>query len=138
MRWELRLQRDRRIVLSAIKKKRPLPDWYLDEPTLLPGDDFYVREFWILDTTRPRGDGVVGPLSVPAMEDRGERRHGFGPVALDLYVLVLRRLDATYLEWKSRDAGTPGSGADPSAEPKSSDISKAPAARARANRTRKR
>jgi len=46
---------------SAILKGRPLPEWYLDEPVLNPGEDFYIKGFYELGTCRTMGMSA-GPI----------------------------------------------------------------------------
>lgn len=85
------------------KKGRTPPDWYLDEPEILPGDEWFLREFWILDTERPRSGGAIGPIPVSRIEERAERRHGLAGHDLELYVAVERALDAALLAWKAHE-----------------------------------
>ena len=41
-----------------MSKGRDLPDWYLDCPVLLPGEEIYYEAFWILNTCRPSGFSI--------------------------------------------------------------------------------
>lgn len=88
---------------SGLEKGREAPDWFLDEPSLLTGDEFYIEEFWILDSGRQRIGGSIGPISVERIERRGEVRHEFDEDALVLYVCVMRALDDEYLTWKQEE-----------------------------------
>lgn len=86
---------------SAIAKGRKLPDWYINEPTLLDGDEFYMLEFWTLDTTRQIGGGGLGPIPITSIEDRGERRHGFDGETLALYIGIIRCMDDGFRDWQA-------------------------------------
>jgi hypothetical protein len=86
-------------VEAGFDKGRKAPEWYLDEPQLLIGDDFYVREFWHLHTTRAIGGTTYGPIPIPAIEDRAEWRFGFEDDVFDLYVAVIRAMDDGFLDW---------------------------------------
>lgn len=112
----MRFKRDGFSVESAIAKGRPVPDWYENEPGLLPGDDFYLAEFWELDTTRQRGGGVLSPIATTEIERRAERRHGFEGDVLLLYERVLRALDDAFLTWQAeeyrRESGSGGAAAE--------------------------
>lgn len=88
---------------SAKAKGRKVPDWYSEKPEILPGDEFYFAEFWILDTLRQRSGGAIGPIPVPAVEERGEARHGFSDDVLELYVAVVRAMDDGYIEWQAAE-----------------------------------
>jgi hypothetical protein len=99
----LRFRRDGFSVESAIVKGRPLPDWYEDEPTLLPGDEFYLEEFWILHTTRPSSGGAFGRIPFPEIERRGEIRHGMDEDAFRLFASVICSMDEGFLEWMSEE-----------------------------------
>ncbi|RLE25519.1 MAG: hypothetical protein DRJ50_02765 [Actinobacteria bacterium] len=99
----MRYRRDGFSVESAIAKQRKLPQWFLDEPFLLIGDEFYIKEFWMLHTTRAIGANAFGPIPVDKIEERGERRHGFQDDLLDLYVDVIRQMDEGFLDWMSEE-----------------------------------
>lgn len=93
----LRYQRDGFSVDAAIAKGRPLPDWYLDQPEIAPGDDFYLRAFNNLGTCRQIGMSV-GPIPWDRCIDYAERA-GLEPDLIDAFVSVIRAMDAAYLDW---------------------------------------
>lgn len=99
----MRYARDGFSAQEAAKKGRKAPDWYLDEPELLPGDEFFLQEFWILDTERVRSGGALGPIPVSRIEARAEERHELTGEDCELYVALVRALDDGFLEWKAAE-----------------------------------
>jgi len=53
--WELRFRRDGWSVETGLVKGREPPDWYLEEPELLEGDELFLRAYWTLDSERSMG-----------------------------------------------------------------------------------
>lgn len=100
MKWELRFQRDGFSVDAAVEKGRELPDWYLDEPFIWPGDEIYIRSFWHLNTCRLYAGGLIPHEKV--MEIAQE--HEMGPNMTDLFGHVLRMMDNAFIEWQNDEA----------------------------------
>lgn len=82
------------------EKNLPLPEWYLDQPQLQPGDNFYFRAFWELSSCRQFG-WSVGPIPWRDMVLYAEYA-GLDSENTQLFATVLRELDEVYLSW-SRD-----------------------------------
>jgi len=89
-------------VEAAERKGRPLPDWFLEEPELLPGDTFYLEAFWELSTCRSFGNGM-GPIPWTAIIEYG-LRFGLDDDMLAPFVTVIRAMDAEYVHWNSEEA----------------------------------
>lgn len=87
---------------AAERKGRPLPDWFLEEPELLPGDTFYLEAFWELSTCRSFSGGV-GPIPWTAVVDYG-LRFGLDDDMLAPFVTVIRAMDAEYVQWNSAES----------------------------------
>ncbi len=75
---------------------KPLPRWYLDEPVLLPGDEFYMVAFSALSTCRHFGQ-MVGPIPWDRIIDYGCRKR-LNSGMLDVFEVVIRQLDEMYLK----------------------------------------
>ena len=78
-------------------RKQPLPDWYLEEPQLLPGEDVYLSAFFSLSTERQLG-WSTGPIPDSKIFEYGERL-GFDEAMIDLLRSVIRHLDKAFLDW---------------------------------------
>lgn len=91
----MRYERDGFSVEAAIKKKRPLPDWYLDEPPNAPGSAFFYEAFRDLQTTRhPEG---------PIPWDRAmayAREKGLAPDLARALWIIVNRMDVTERKWR--------------------------------------
>lgn len=92
-------------------KKRPLPDWYLEEPYLLPGESFYMEAFWELSTCRSFGNGV-GPIPWTAIVQYGYTSE-LESDTLEIFVAVIRAMDAEYVKWQSAEAERQRKAAEP-------------------------
>ena len=75
---------------------RYAPDWYLDEPPLQRGDDFYIRAFHALCTERQFGS-AIGPIPWSKIMDYGQRV-GLDPVMMSVFESVIYALDEAWLE----------------------------------------
>lgn len=82
---------------AAIEKGRPLPEWYLDEPELIPGDDFFLSAFHQLSTERQIGD-VPGSIPWSKIVQYSDRR-GLEPDVSVLLEHVIMRMDSAYIQW---------------------------------------
>lgn len=117
MRWELRLQRDGYSIDAAAIKGREFPEWYLDTPPMLPGDEFYLRAFWQLSTCRRYQGGPIAWDTTMQYAAAWE----LSPDMTSTFVIVMRHLDNAFLVWwadeqerlaeqKKAQAGTAKSG----------------------------
>lgn len=97
MLFELRYSRDGFSIEAAIAKNRPLPDWYLDRPKMLPGDDFYLDAFWKLNTTR-----MIGMDLGPIPWDKCVLYATYMKLDNDIFehfIGIIMSLDVAYLDW---------------------------------------
>lgn len=81
-----------------MEKKRALPQWYLDEPPMPDGWEFYLRAFNDLGTCRQIGM-AMGPLPWDKIVDYADRMGLEADVAED-FVRCLRDMDTEYMEWE--------------------------------------
>jgi len=78
-------------------REQPLPDWFLNEPPLLPLSEFFLRHFWVLDTERPVG---MTQGRIPESKIAGYAiRKGLPSDLVDLFITVILALDRTFLQW---------------------------------------
>lgn len=80
-----------------MKGREGLPQWFLDWPELLPGEEFYVRSFWDLSTERPVSQGVIGRIPWSKAMDYAVR-HGVEPDMLATFWRVIFGMDTGYLD----------------------------------------
>jgi hypothetical protein len=104
----LRLDRDGFSVDSARKKKRKLPDWYLDEPPAPPEADFFYEAFRDLVTERPPDGGAIPWGKAMAYADR----KGLAPDVTDVLWTAMRKMDEAERGWQIENlkAGNAGGG----------------------------
>ena len=88
---------------AAERKGRSLPQWYLEEPELLPGDVFYLEAFRSLGTERQIGV-AQGPIPDSKIIDYGQRAGLDRDVIDGLLVPVIREMDTEYLEWSNEQS----------------------------------
>lgn len=87
---------------AAKRKKRPLPDWYLDEPVLIHGEQFFINAFWLLNTERNVGMDL-GEIPWSKIVKYG-RHCQLDRDMIDILVYVVRELDGAYLGWEKKQA----------------------------------
>lgn len=84
-----------------------LPQWFLDDPAYVAGDEFYLRAFWDLSTERDMGMGL-GPIPWSSIVAYGERA-GLDDVDLvDAFVRIIREMDVGWLKWQEAQAKKKG------------------------------
>jgi hypothetical protein len=83
---------------SARKKKRKLPQWYLDEPDEVEGAAFYFEAYRDLVTCRPL-DGAIPWDKVTLYADR----KGLEPDNADLLWEIIRRMDTVERKWNAEN-----------------------------------
>lgn len=79
-----------------------LPKWYLDRPAAARGDEFYIRAFAELSTTRNYGF-TLGPIPWDRIVAYGSHK-GLEPDMIDALVAVIREMDRAWLEWQRDDS----------------------------------
>lgn len=94
----MRYLRDGFSVEAAIAKRRPVPEWFLDCPELLPGDEVCVVAFWDLSTERQCGM-TLGPIPWSKAMLYGSARMGLRGPALESFWRMVRVIDEAYLGW---------------------------------------
>jgi hypothetical protein len=82
-------------------KGRPLPAWYLDRPELFAVEAFYIAAFFDLSTCRSIGMSL-GPIPWTAIVEYADIV-GLEPSNRELFVFVIRELDAAYLAWQAQE-----------------------------------
>lgn len=92
---------------AAQAKGRELPTWYMEKPCLLPGDEFYLKAFWDLNTGRSVGF-AVGPIPWKDIVEYAAWAKLDDDVA-GVFVYVMREMDAEYLKHvlEKQEKGTP-------------------------------
>lgn len=82
-------------------KGREPPDWYLDQPEIVPGDEFYLSAFYELSTTRDTGFGS-GPIPWQHILAYSNSS-GFEDDVRDAFIRIIRAMDRSYLAWVSEE-----------------------------------
>jgi len=122
--WELRVRRDGWSVEEGLVKGREPPDWYLDQPELLRGDELFMRAYWVLDSERPSGFGLCRiPWSKTIAY--GERI-GLERDVCDMLWTVVSAMDFGYLGFMSKKSGEDAGRARRSARRRARSGTKAP------------
>ena len=75
---------------------RPLPAWFLDEPEVEPGEEFFIGAFFELSSCRQIGMGL-GPIPWSAIVEYADRVRLAADVRR-MFVDVMRLLDGFFLE----------------------------------------
>jgi len=86
------------VVRKAKRKRQPLPDWYLDKPQLVVGEDFFLRAFWALATEKVMGS----PIPHSKIVEYGERC-GLDPAISEVLTIVIWKLDRTYSRYQESE-----------------------------------
>jgi hypothetical protein len=94
LKWELQLEREGFSIDQAILKKRELPAWYLDEPEIPEGTEFFLSAFRDLSTCR----GMDGPIPWTAAHLYAEFK-GLDRDVAELLWEVVQTLDGTERKW---------------------------------------
>lgn len=95
--WELRFRKEEYSIRAGAQKGRAFPEWYLDCPELLPGEEFYIVAFWTLNTERQVAQGVLGRIPWSRAMDYAVKK-GVAPDMLDAFWQIVSALDTAYLE----------------------------------------
>lgn len=91
----MRFGRDGFSVDAARKKKRKLPQWYLDEPPQHPEAAFFYTAFRDLATCRAP-DGPIPWTAAMAYADR----KGLAPDVANAVWAVVRKMDLAERQWQ--------------------------------------
>ena len=75
-----------------------LPKWLMEAPSLVRGDDFYMRAFWELSSCRHFGS-AIGPVPWNYIVDYGSQK-GLDPGMMEVFAAVIREIDESYLRWQ--------------------------------------
>lgn len=97
----MRCARDNFSIEAAAEKGRELPEWYYNEPQLLPGDEFYLKAFRDLHTCRQAGM-ELGPIPW----DETVRYAQFYELEEDLiepFLYIIRAMDVAYRDWMEKE-----------------------------------
>lgn len=88
-----------------------MPQWYLDEPHLYPGDAFYLKAFFDLSTCRQMGMGL-GPIPWDKILMYA-KFNGLDEDVTEAFIVIIRELDIAFIEQvnkeKSKDTKPPKS-----------------------------
>lgn len=95
--WELRFRKEEYSIRAGAAKGRPFPEWYLDFPEILPGEEFYLIAFWTLSTERQVSQGALGRIPWSRAMNYAVKK-GVAPDMLDAFWQIVSTLDAAYLE----------------------------------------
>lgn len=93
----MRFDEKRYEIEAKLEREVQLPAWYLDEPPQLPFSDFFLQQFWRLDTERPIG-WQAGLIPESKVAEKAIRL-GLPPDMILLFTDVILRLDRAYLKW---------------------------------------
>lgn len=96
MLWEDRLKREQFSIDAAMLKGRALPEWYLQEPYLLPGEEFYLTAFYRLSADRAASGLGIGCIPYTSRVLYAERA-GFDGFMVEAFVDILGVIDGRYV-----------------------------------------
>jgi hypothetical protein len=99
----MRYARDGWSVEVGIKKGRPPPSWYLEQPHKGPLDDFWLAAFWTLSTCRQIGFST-GPIPWRDVVRYAEYV-GLDRENADALEVIIRELDGAYLGHIAEEQG---------------------------------
>mgnify|MGYP003636533986 CR=1 FL=1 len=98
----MRYRRDKFSIESGEEKRRPYPEWFLDKPVLLPGEEWFLTAYWTCATER-RSDGqTVGHIPWSSVIQFGSY-HGLDRWMLDLLWAFLSEMDKGFLLWMKNE-----------------------------------
>jgi hypothetical protein len=98
----MRCSRDNFSIEAAAAKGRDLPEWFMDEPFLEPGDDFYLKAFRDLDTCRAYGMSA-GPIPWKDIVYYAERSF-LDEDLINPFVYIIRAMDNGFREWLNKES----------------------------------
>ncbi len=77
-----------------------MPAWYLDEPPLCSGDDFYLSAFWDLNTCRVNGFGL-GPIPWDKVNTYALTAR-LDEDLIRPFIRIIRAMDTAYIDWMDK------------------------------------
>lgn len=80
-----------------------MPAWYFDEPPKFPGDEFYLRAFYVLVTCRQAYGNSLGPIPWTAVS-RYAAEHRLDRQAARLFEDVISQMDQAHVAWCEKRA----------------------------------
>src|SRR5690606_30486884 len=86
---------------AAAEKGRKLPEWYLNEPVLSPGEDFYLKAFRDLTTCRSYSVSL-GPIPWRDILLYAEYS-GLEEDVIEPFIFIIRHMDDAYLKWSDSE-----------------------------------
>lgn len=89
------------MIAVQVERGQEPPKWFDEEPSLAPGEDFYLRAFWDLDSERQVGMSL-GRIPRSKAEDYAGGK-GLDSAMMDVFWVVIQRMDAEYLEWVQKE-----------------------------------
>lgn len=101
MLWEMRYEKMSYSIEASIRKGRSLPEWYLDEPEIIPADAFYLKAFYDLSTCRQAGMGL-GPIPWRDIKEYA-LFYKLDDDIIEAFVDIIMDMDRAYLEMKSEE-----------------------------------
>lgn len=97
----MRFNRDGFSVEAAIRKGRPLPEWYDDEPLIDPVDIFYLKSFYDLSTCRSSGMSI-GQIPWTAMITYATH-YGLAWDVTEAFIDIMREMDEAYIDDQTKE-----------------------------------
>ena len=91
----MRLERDGFSVDAAIRKGRPLPEWYEDEPVIESADIFYLKSFYDLSMS-------IGTVPWTAMLEYASHYRLSWDVT-EAFIDIMREMDQAYIEYQTEE-----------------------------------
>ena len=83
-----------------VERGAPLPEWYVEQPALFLGGEFYMNAFMRLSTCRQVGM-TLGPIPWDKAEAYIQSR-GFSTVFCDFFLQVIYEMDSAWIEWQEK------------------------------------
>lgn len=96
----MRYRKEKFSIDSGRAKGRPDPDWFLDFPELLPGEEVYMRAFWTLGTERFSAAGTLGAIPWSKAVKYATEWLGFQGLTVRSFWTVISTMDAAFLDFK--------------------------------------
>lgn len=81
-------------------KRKPLPEWYINQPQIEPFDYFYMEAFQELSTERQMGMGL-GPIPNSKIKEYASDC-GFDVLLRDAFIFIIRAMDNAFLAWYNK------------------------------------
>jgi hypothetical protein len=99
--WELNFKEKEFSLQAAITKGRAIPEWALNNPEHLRGDEFFLTAFYQLSSCRHLTSESPGPIPWDKIILYASVKELEPDVSL-AFEYILREMDAGYLKWYSK------------------------------------